>query len=286
MKVFVYGAGGNVGQNVVQGLLALGHEVFAGTRHPEKGKQQKGLTWVEADALAPEKGLNILEKVDSAFFISPPGYTNQYAILSPWIEKAKQVSLKKVVLMTAMGVEFAPPEAPFRKTEILLENSGLNWNIIRPNWFMQNFHTFWVGGILKDKKIYFPAGDAKTSFIDSRDIASTAVQLLIGLDKNKAQSFTLTGKETLTHSEVATILSQTTGLNIEYVNITPEDFKAGLLSAGLPNDYSDFMVMIAGALRDGHSSAITDSVEKITGKSPIAFQEYAKDNKSAWLGGK
>ncbi|BDA77536.1 NAD(P)-dependent oxidoreductase [Leptospira kobayashii] len=283
MKIFVNGASGKVSQNVIQELLEAGHEVFAGTRFPEKGEKKTGVTWVVSDASAPEKGLEVLEKVDAAFFIAPPGFTNQYEILSPWIEKAKQVKLKKVVLMTAMGVEFAPDEAPFRKTEILLEKSGLNWNIIRPNWFMQNFHTFWIAGILSDKKIYFPAGNAKTSFIDSRDISSTAAKLLVSGDKFASQAFVLTGTKSLTHDEVASIISKHTGLKIEYVNVSPEDFKKGLLSGGVPEDYASFLVIIAGALRDGHSEAITDSVQKITGKSPISFDKYAEDNKNAWL---
>lgn len=53
-----------------------------------------------------------------------------------------------------MGVEHAPPEAPFRKLELELENSGLKYNIIRPNWFMQNFQTYWIGGILKIKDLF------------------------------------------------------------------------------------------------------------------------------------
>ncbi len=285
MKIFVNGASGKVSQNVIQELLEAGHEVFAGTRFPEKGEKKKGVTWVVSDAAAPEKGLEVLEQVDAAFFIAPPGFTNQYEILSPWIEKAKQVKLKKIVLMTAMGVEFAPDEAPFRKTEILLEKSGLNWNIIRPNWFMQNFNTFWIGGILSDKKIYFPAGNAKTSFIDSRDISSTAAKLLVSGDKFASQAFALTGTKSLTHDEVAEIISKQTGLKIEYVNVSPEDFKKGLLGGGVPEDYAGFLVMIAGALRDGHAEAITDSVQKITGKSPISFDKYAEDHKKAWLVG-
>ncbi|WP_411823810.1 NAD(P)H-binding protein [Leptospira sp. 'Mane'] len=285
MKVFVNGASGKVSQSVIQELLDAGHEVFAGTRSPETSEKKKGITWVVSDASAPEKGLEVLEKVDAAFFIAPPGFTNQYAILSPWIEKAKQVKLKKVVLMTAMGVEFTPDEAPFRKTEILLEKSGLNWNIIRPNWFMQNFHTFWIAGILSDKKIYFPAGNAKTSFIDSRDISKTAAKLLVSGEQFANQAFALTGTETLTHDEVASVISKHTGLKIEYVNVSPEDFKKGLLGGGVPEDYASFLVIIAGALREGHAEAITDSVQKITGKSPISFDQYVKDHKSAWLAG-
>jgi len=282
MKLFVFGSTGLVGKNLIQELLKAGHEVFAGTRHPEKEQGEKNLTWVTADALNPKSGPEILSKVDAAFFLSPPGYTNQYEILAPWIEKAKEVKLKKVVLMTAMGVEHAPPEAPFRKTELLLEASGLNWNIIRPNWFAQNFNTFWISGILNDGKIFFPGGDAVVSFIDARDISRVAAKLLTS-DDFKNQAFALTGPSPMNHDEVAQVISKVTGNTISYVNITPEDFKKGLLGAGLPEDYADFMLYIASALREGHSAPVTDSIQKITGKAATRFEEYALDHKSSWL---
>ncbi|EQA46928.1 NAD(P)H-binding protein, PF13460 family [Leptospira broomii serovar Hurstbridge str. 5399] len=282
MKIFVYGGTGLVSGFIVDLLLASGHEVYAGTRNPLTGARKPNLHWVFADALQPDKGLEVLEKVDRAFFLSPPGYTDQYAILNPWLEKAKLRKLDKVVLMSAMGVEHAPPEAPFRKLEIAFENSGLPFTILRPNWFMQNFHTFWISGILKDKKIYFPGGEAKTSFIDARDIASSAVSALLN-DSFNGKGIALTGREALTHREVADKISNATGLAVSYVDITAEDFKKGLLQAGLSEDYANFMVYIAGALKEGYSSPVLTSVKEMTGKDPIKFDEYALDNKAAWL---
>ncbi len=282
MKVFVYGATGTVGQNLVNELLESGHEVFAGTRDPNKQMKRAHLTWIEADPLRPTLGLDIVEKVESMFLLSPPGLTNQFEILSPWIEKAKVSRIQKVVLMTAMGVEFAPEEAPLRKTEILLEKSGLDWNIIRPNWFNQNFNTFWISGILNDQKIYFPGGKAKASFIDARDISSVAKVLLTTKDKSN-QAFNLTGKEAIDHDEVAKYISSATGKKIEYVDISPEDFYKALIGVGLPEDYSKFLVMIAGALKEGFASPVLDSVKSITGKDPILFKTYAEDYKKYWL---
>lgn len=281
MKVFVYGAKGLVGQNVVNGLLKAGHEVYAGTREPEKGETKPGLHWVFADALLPEKGLDVLEKVEAMFLLSPPGHTNQFVILSPWIEKAKAQKLKKIVLMTAMGVEYAPPEAPFRKTELLVENSGIPWNIIRPNWFMQNFHTFWIQGIMEASTIFFPGGDAKASFIDARDISDVAVKLLTS-DSFNNTAFALTGGEALTHSQVAEKISKQIGRTISYADVSPEDFKKGLLGAGLPADYSEFLVMIAGALKAGNASPVLDSVKSITGKDPISFDSYTATYAGSW----
>ncbi|MCT8334629.1 NAD(P)H-binding protein [Leptospira sp. 85282-16] len=281
MKVFVYGGSGLVGGHLIKELLNNGHEVFAGSRKPESQKSSTNLHWVFADSSDLNKGQEILEKVDAAFFLSPPGQTNQYEILSPWIEKAKQISLKKLVLMTAMGVEHAPPEAPFRKTEIMLEGSGIPWNIIRPNWFMQNFHTFWIAGIKQDGKIYFPGGNANTSFIDARDIASVASVLLTS-SKNDNQAFTLTGPESIDHNVVADHLTKVSGKNIEYVDVDPKIFESSLVSAGLSKDYAAFLVMIAGALKEGFASPILDTVKTLTGKNPISFSQYAKENANAW----
>lgn len=281
MKVFVYGGSGLVGGHLVTELQKQGHEVWAGSRKPESQKSSANLHWVFADSSNLTKGLEVLEQVDAAYFLSPPGQTNQYEILSPWIEKAKQVRLKKLVLMTAMGVDHTPPEAPFRKTEILLEGAGIPWNIIRPNWFMQNFHTFWIAGIKQDQKIYFPGGNAKTSFIDARDIASVAAVLLT-TTKYDNQAFTLTGPESIDHNEVAKHLTNVSGKNIEYVDVDPKVFESSLVSAGLSKDYAAFLVMIAGALKEGFSAPILDTVKILTGKNPIYFAEYAKDFASSW----
>lgn len=282
MKIFVYGATGTVSSTLVDKLLTAGHEVFAGSRNPDKIAKRDKLTPVHIDSKTPAAGVEILEKADAAFLIGPPAVIDAWSALSPLIEKAKQVKLKKLVLMTAMGVEHAPAEAPMRRLELAVEGSGLAYNILRPNWFMQNFHTFWIGGILSDGKIYFPGGDARASFIDARDISASAFELLTG-DKLANQALALTGSEALTHAEVATQLSQTTGKTIGYADITSEAFQQALTSAGLPADYVGFLAYIASALKAGAASPVTDNVKLITGKAPIGFAQYAADFKSKWV---
>ncbi|MCB1178056.1 MAG: NAD(P)H-binding protein [Leptospiraceae bacterium] len=281
MKVFVYGGTGLVSGKLVELLNEKGHSVIAGSRNPNNQKSSDKLKWIETDALNPTKGQEGLKGVDALFLFSPPGFTNQYDILNPWIEAAKLNNVKKVVLMTAMGVDAAPPEVPMRKLELALENSGTPYVILRPNWFMQNFHTFWISGILSDRKIFFPGGDAKTSFIHSHDISASALAA-IESDSFNNKSFALTGKEALTHYEVAEILTKACGNKVDYADITPEDFKKGLLGGGVPEDYSDFLVMIAGNLKAGYSAPITESVKELTGKDPKSFEEYAGENKDKW----
>ena len=277
MKVFVYGATGKVPGRIIGNLIKKGHEVVAGTRDPSRAPAGEKVSWAK---VVEQNGTENLAGVDRAFFLAPPGFPDQDRILLPWIDAAKQHGVSKVVLMTAMGVEQAPPEVPFRKVELALKDSGLSYEIVRPNWFFDNFHTFWISGILSDGKIYFPGGDAKVSFIDSRDIGDVATASLLSDETGKEHN--ITGPEAVDHHEVATALSRASGKHIEYMDISPADFKAGLLGAGISEGYAEFLLYIASALKAGHSAAVTDEVEKCLGRKPIDLATYAQDHAASW----
>ena len=165
--VLIVGASGTVGSELVRLLKADGYQ----TRAITSQKTKVGPGQVYANLATGESLSAAFEGVDRAYLLSPPGYADQYKILSPLIQEAKRRGLKKVVLMTAMGAN-ANEASPLRRAEVELEKSGLTYNIIRPNWFMQNFNTFWVQGIREQHVIALPAGTARTSFIDARDISA------------------------------------------------------------------------------------------------------------------
>lgn len=276
-KILILGASGNVGSALAQQLTAAGETVVRATSKKENLQADQ----VHYD-IAQNVGLEAaLEGVDRAFVLMPPGYTNQDVLAAPLFAAARERSLKKVVFMTAMGAN-ADPNAPMRKAEIALEQSGIPYNIIRPNWFMQNFNSFWIQGILEQGKIFLPVGDAKGSFIDARDIAAVAATLLTS-DTFANRDFDLTGAESLDHHEVAAILSEVTGKTITYQEVSPEAMRSNLLAAGLPADYSEFLLLILSFFKLGYSAAVLPTVEEITGKAPISFRQYAQDYRQAWL---
>ncbi len=275
--ILVVGASGTVGTELTRILKEQGHILRETT---SKAVSAANSHKVHIN-LATDEGIKAaLSGVDKAFFLSPPGYADHYAMLSPLIQEAKRAGLKKVVLMTAMGAN-AVETSPFRRAEIELEKSGLRYNIIRPNWFLQNFNSFWIQGILEQNKILLPAGTAKVGFIDARDIAAVAAKLLIS-DEFSNKDFDITGPEAVDHKQVAAAISKVTGKSISYQEISPEALKSGLLAAGLPADYVDFLIMIFGFLKEGYSAAVNDNVKMITGQQPRNLETYAKDFKQSW----
>lgn len=275
-KTLVIGASGTVGSELVRLLAARGHDVVRTTHRAPTGAGQ-----VQVD-LATRQGLAAaFEGVDRAFLLSPPGFANQDELLVPLIDEARRRGLEKVVLMSAMGAN-ADPAAPLRKAELALENSGLAWNVIRPNWFMQNFHTYWLQGIREHGAIFLPVGRAKGSFIDARDIAAVAAELLTRSDLD-GRDFDLTGAEALDHHEVAAILSRETGRLIGFEDIAPEAMLKGLLEMQMPRAYADFLVLILGYFKAGYAERTTSAVQDILGRAPGRFAQYAKDYRASWL---
>jgi uncharacterized protein YbjT (DUF2867 family) len=274
----IVGASGTVGSEMTRLLKEQGQNVRTTTSRKENVDGNKRMHV----NLATGEGLSqAFDGVTKAFFLSPPGYADHYSMLAPLIQEAKRRSLKKVVLMTAMGAN-ASDSTPFRRAEIELEKSGLNYNIIRPNWFLQNFNTFWIQGINQHGKILVPAGKAKTSFIDARDVSAVAAKLLT-TDQYVNKDFDLTGAVAYDHDEIAAAISEVSARTIAYQEIEPQIFRQGLVQAGLPGDYSDFLVLIFGFLREGYSSAVNNNVKMITGQQPRSLKQYTADFKKSWI---
>ena len=202
-KILVLGATGSVGQATVENLAKAGASVRAATRHPEKASFPAGVEAVRFKYTAPETFGPALAGVDSVFLLTPPG-ADSYSLAKAFVEAAtKQV--KKIVVMTASGVEFNP-EAPLRKIELAVEKSGVKYVFLRPNWFMDNFNTYWIAPIQQAGVIPVPAADSKSAFIDTRDIGAVAAAVLT-TDKYDGQGLTISGSESLTYGEAAAILA-------------------------------------------------------------------------------
>jgi uncharacterized protein YbjT (DUF2867 family) len=275
-RILVIGANGTVGSELVRLLAGKGHDALSATSRPATAPGQVSLNLVTGEGLA-----QAFERIERVFMLSPPGHTNQDELLKPVIDQAVASGLRKLVLMTAMGAN-ADEAAPMRKAEVHLEKSGLAYNIIRPNWFMQNFHTYWLQAIREQAKILLPVGSAKGSFIDARDIAAVAASLLDRTDLDNTD-FDLTGPEALDHDQVAAILSKTTGRAITFEDITPDAMLASLLKAQVPRSYAEFLVMILGYFKAGYSERTTDAVKTITGSAPRSFERYAAEFRQSWL---
>ena len=156
------------GARSLDALVAQGADVRAASR---SGHEVGGAQGVRFDFADPATHGPALDGVSAAYVLAPTGTVDYPAVMSPVVDAAARRGVK-VVLQTALGVD-ADDQIPMRQVELALERSGAPFAILRPNWFMDNFHLFWLHDI-RQGRIAVPAGDGKTSFIDARDIAAAA----------------------------------------------------------------------------------------------------------------
>ncbi|HEV7252563.1 MAG TPA: SDR family oxidoreductase [Mesorhizobium sp.] len=273
-KILVIGGSGTVGRHLVAELAAKGEQVRLATRRPT-ASARSNVESVKLD-LSSGQGLpEAFEGVDRVFALSPAGYLDQPGLISPVVEEATRRGAK-VVLQTAMGVD-ADDNIPFRQLELKLERAGVPYVILRPNWFTDNFDTYW-GAQIASGALRLPAGEGATSFIDARDIAASAAGALTSADHDN-QAFDLTGPEALTYAQAAEIISRETGLPVRYENVNAETFVRGRVQAGVPEDYARFLATILGVVAQGWTAKVVDGVERLSGRKPRTLADHFREKR-------
>ena len=194
-------------------------------------------------------------------------------MLMPAVEAAKRHQVK-VVFQSVFGVD-ADDSIPYRQVEIALEHSGLPYVILRPNWFADNFHTYWKVGVAHGS-IAVPAAAGKSSFVDVRDVAASAAAALTS-DRFDGRAFNLTGPAALSYDEAARIVSTAVGHPVAYTPVDDATFVSLLTGAGVPADYAGFLAAIFHPVREGWTAVGTGDVETLTGRAPRSVETYATD---------
>jgi uncharacterized protein YbjT (DUF2867 family) len=285
--ILITGATGTTGREVVAELRGLGARgVRALVRDPARADfiRAAGFEAVAGDFERPETLGPALAGVERALLLTPPTpdtVTHQ----REFIEAATTAGVRHVVKLSAVGADADAPEG-FGKwhgqSENLLKTSGLDWTILRPNFFMQNL-LGQAGQIASTGSIFQPVGDARASFIDARDIAAVAARTLTE-EGHEGQTYVLTGPEALSYREVAAKLSEATGRSINYVPISPEQFRAGALGAGLPEWLVSALERLNELFAAGHAAGVTDAVRRVGRKEPATFDQFARDHAAAFKG--
>lgn len=277
--ILVTGAAGNVGGAVAKALLEKGFKVLGGTTRPQTALLPDGVTAARADYNDPASVKAALEGVDGLFLVAPLLDPEAPAKLNPVIDQAKSKGVAHIVFNSALGVD-QNEAAPLRIIEKHLMASGVNYTILRPNFFMENFSTGFIAPMIAQGGIYLAADDARTSFISTADIAAVAASAFG--ERHYDTAYNLTGPDALDHSQVAAMISEITGKTVTYHALTEEAMLQGAREQGMPEGAVAYMAVLYHAVRNGWMAAVTDDVQKATGRTPVTFGEFVRKSADHW----
>jgi uncharacterized protein YbjT (DUF2867 family) len=211
-------------------------------------------------------------------YLALGGIQDQETLEKGVIDAAAAAGVGRIVKISVAG---AAPDAIValarwhHAIEEHLAASGVPATVLRPNFFMQNYLGS-AGTIAGEGKIYGNSGTGATSMIDDRDIADVVVAALTQ-DGHTGQTYALTGAAALTQDEAAAQIGAAIGKPVEYVNLADDQFKGALLGMGLPEWLVDDFIALGVVQQNGWAAAVTDDVNRVLGRAPRTFAQFASE---------
>ncbi|MGE5147927.1 MAG: NmrA family NAD(P)-binding protein, partial [Candidatus Eiseniibacteriota bacterium] len=262
VRILVTGATGRVGGALVPVLKRAGASVVALARDPARAAALKtqGVELRQADLADPASLPRALAGIDKAFLATAE--TPDQAVLEKnFIAAAATAGIGHIVKLSAQSAGMAPPRSFgkfHREAEVALEQSGVPFTVLRPHFFMQSIMIF-ATEIRQKNRFTAPLKTGRVSMVDLRDVAAVAACCLAD-DSQKGKAYILTGPRPVDFYEVAKLVSQARGRNVEFRHVPA--FIARMTMpriTGLPRWYTDLTIDLFVALNRGAQTPMTDS---------------------------
>ena len=261
--ILVIGGTGNIGFPLIE-MLSKNKDV----------KIKVGVHNVSSDIQKRFQNLNNVN-------IIPFDFLDSSTFPEAFLYYARQQKIQQIVFVSLIGVE-KNPITPHHKIEKKIRQLEIPYTFIRPSFFMQNLSTTHLEDIRKHHDLFIPAGHAKTSFIDTRDIGETAAVCLTE-SKYINQELELTGPEALTYDEIAKDMSHILEVKISYSKPSLFKFRRVMIKRGIPKDYVNVMVMLYLITQLGNAKKVTKTVEKVLKRPPRSIQEFISDYRNDFI---
>ncbi|MEV7358505.1 NAD(P)H-binding protein [Kitasatospora sp. NPDC091276] len=267
----VTGATGTTGSRTVRRLLAAGHRVRAASR---RATALPGTDPVRFDWYEPGTFGDALAGTDRVYLVPPVGEPDPASVMLPFLRRARAAGVCRAVLLGSSAVPVGGPAVG--RVHQALPGLFDEWAVLRPSWFMQNF----TGGhlharsIREDGVIRTAAGSGRVGFVDADDIAAVAVHALTD-DRAPDGDLVLTGPEALSYDDAAAIVGEVIGRPVVHRHLTYDGFRDHL-AAGMPLGFAELLAGLDRAIAGGAEDRTTDTVRRLTGRSPHGFRQVVE----------
>ncbi|MFE3138471.1 NAD(P)H-binding protein [Streptomyces scopuliridis] len=259
----VLGATGKTGRRVAARLRLHGTHVRAASR-----SSRTRFDWSD-----PGSWDAALWGITAAYVVAPPvpGPVHEF------VARAEAAGVRRLVLLSGRGADTWGDSTfglDMRSAEDAVRGSALEWTVLRPSNFNQNFDEDVFHAPLVAGELALPAGVVPEPFIDIDDVADVAAAVLTETGRHAGRVYELTGPRALTFGEAVELISRASGLPIAYRQISPAEYAATLVEEGLSEDDAHHVAEMFVFMERGLIATTTDDLATVLGRAPRTFEDY------------
>ena len=268
----ITGATGRLGGRIARMIAAAGVPQRLLVRDPARAPELSGASAVRASFTDRDALRTGLAGVPTVLMVSASETSDRVSQHLAFVDAAVAAGVEHVVYISFYG---AAPDCTFTlgrdhyATEQRLRASGVGFTFLRDNLYAD----FLPALIGPDDVIRGPAGDGRVAAVAQDDIAEAATTVLLDPGTHVGATYSLTGPESLSITEVAAILTANLGRPIGYhAETVPEAYRSRE-SYAAPDWQLDAWVSSYTAVAAGELAGVTGDIEHLTGHSATSFAE-------------
>jgi uncharacterized protein YbjT (DUF2867 family) len=259
--ILVLGATGKTGRRITQRLQAAGVPVRLGSRGADPAFDWEDRSTWEA----------VLEGIHAIYISFQPDLAVPGAVetVQAFTDQAVKSGVRKLVLLSGRG------EVEAEQAERVVQNSGVDWTILRASWFFQNFSEAHFLEPILQGELALPVGNIAEPFVDVEDIAEIAVQALTK-PGHSGQLYELTGPRAMTFAEATAEIAQVSKRDVGFVAVPPDAYRQALEQAQLPTELIELVLYLFTTVLDGRNTPVADGVQRALGRPARDFSDYVR----------
>ena len=279
--IVVTGANGQLGRAIVGQLLerVSPEQVGVSVRDPEKARdlEERGVRVRRGDFDDAEGLAHAFEGASRVLIVSVDR-TGEEAVRPhrAAIEAAGAAGVGRVFYTSHAGsdpISAFPPMVDHAATEAALRDSGVAYTSLR-NGFYATTAAYQLAGALETGELAAPE-DAPVDWTTHADFAEATAAVLT--DRDPAGTIlNLTGAEAIDMAGIAEIASGLTGRRIRRVVVPDDEYRAGLISRGLPEHAADMLLGIFVASRQRRFTLVDPTLARLIGRPPTPLRDVLK----------
>jgi uncharacterized protein YbjT (DUF2867 family) len=277
MKVLMVGATGRFASQVIPELKQRGATIRALVRSKDKidVARQQGADEAEVGDLNDADSLRVAASgMEGVFHLNPVFAPNEAELGVAMVEAAKVAGVRKFVFSGVIhpSISTLGNHAAKCPVEETLYESGMNFTVLQPTMFMQNFDSGWQAVMEKGQFALPYSKHAKVSYVDYRDVAEVAA-LALTSDRLDYGTFELCDAGMVDRVELAGMMSEALDRPIEAGEPTFEEWAQiahipeGAIREGMKKMYAHYD-------RYGFPGGNALVLRAILGREPRPLQQY------------